>query len=155
MKKLLLLLIMAVLVGCTVTKYVPVEHTEYVTVRDSVYFRDTTIRYQIEKERYTEYAGLLDTLRLSTDYASAEAYIDTTANLLKGTIESKPDKEVIIKWKEKIITRDSLVYEEKPVPYEVEKIVKKVPWWAKFLSSIGALSLIAATLYILRKFHIL
>lgn len=144
-----------VFAACSTVKYVPVKEIEYVTVRDTTVLRDTTIRYQIEKERYTDYTGLLDTLRLSTEYASAEAYIDTTANLLKGSIESKPEKEIQIKWKERTVYRDSIVYKEKPVPVEVEKIVKRVPWWAKFLSTIGGLALAGAVLYILRKLHIL
>ena len=151
MKKLLPFLLLAV-VSCSTVKYVPVVEKEYVTVRDSVFFRDTTIKYQIEKERYTDYAGLLDTLRLSTEYASAEAYIDTTANLLKGRIENKPEKEIQIKWKEKIVYRDSLIYKEKPYPVEVIKEVKYVPFIVKLLAWIGGIALLAVAAYIALKF---
>lgn len=139
----LIVLIGIILGSCSTVKYVPVKETQYITVRDSVAYRDTLIKYRIERERYTDYAGLLDTLRLSTDYAEARAYIDTTANLLKGSIESKPEKEIPIRWKEKVVYKDSLVYKEVPVPVEVEKKVRYVPWWAKFLSAIGALALAA------------
>lgn len=139
-------------ISCSTVKYVPVETIKEVHVKDSVFFRDTTIKYQIEKERYTDYAGLLDTLRLSTEYASAEAYIDTTANLLKGRIESKPDKEIQIKWKEKIVYRDSLIYKEKPYPVEVIKEVKYVPWIVKLLAWVGGLTLLALAGWIALKF---
>ena len=134
--------------------YVPVKETETITVRDTTVLRDTTLLYKIEKEKYTEYTGLLDTLKLSTAYAESEAWVDTTANLLKGRISSKPEKEIVVKWKDRTVYRDSIVYKEKPVPVEVEKKVKYVPWYAKFLSWVGAFALIAAILYILKKFHI-
>ena len=140
--------------GCTVTKYVPVKETEYITVRDTTVLRDTTIKYEIEKQVVRDYTGLLDTLRLETDFAKSTAFVDTTANLLKGTIENKPEKTIKIQWKEKTVYKDSIRTVEKPYPVEVEKRVKYVPWYAKFLSWVGALSLIAAILYILRKFHI-
>lgn len=126
-----------VFTACRTIQYVPVEHTEYVHVHDTTYFRDTTIKYQIEKERYTDYVGLLDTLKLSTDYASAQAYIDTTANLLKGSIESKPEKQIVIRWKEKEVVRDSIVYKEKPVPVEVVKVDHKMTFLQKLFFWLG------------------
>lgn len=123
--------------ACSTVKYVPYKETEYVHVHDTTFFHDTTIIYQIEKERYTDNTGLLDTLKLSTEYANATAYIDTAANLLKGTIENKPDKEIPIRWKEKIVRKDSIIYKEKPVPYEVEKTVYKQNFIQKLLTWIG------------------
>lgn len=151
---LLTLLIVSILAACSTIKYVPVKETEYITVRDSVFFRDTTIQYKIERERYTDYTGLLDTLRLSTDYAEAKAYVDTTANLLKGSIESKPEKEIQVKWKEKVVYRDSLVYKEVPVPVEVEKPVKYIPFIVKILAWIGGLALAAFLTKIALKYFV-
>lgn len=141
--------------GCSTIKYVPVKETEYITVRDTTVLRDTTIKYEIEKQVVRDYTGLLDTLRLETDFAKSTAFVDTTANLLKGTIENKPEKTIKIQWRERTVYKDSIRTVEKPYPVEVEKRVKYVPWYAKFLSWVGALSLIAAILYFLRKFHIL
>lgn len=144
-----------VFAACSTVKYVPVKETEYVTVRDTTVLRDTTIQYQIEKEYVRDYTGLLDTLRLSTGLAEAETYVDTTRNVLTGSIRNKEKTlNIPTQYKERTVYRDSIVYKEKPVPYEVEKIKKVVPWWAKFLSTIGGLTLIAAVLYILRKLHI-
>lgn len=142
----------AALAACSTIKYIPVKETEYVHVHDTTYFRDTTIRYQIEKERYTDYAGLLDTLKLSTAYADARAYIDTTANLLKGSIESKPEKEIVVKWKEREVRRDSVVYRDVPYPVEVEKPVKYVPFLVKLLAWIGGLALVALFVKLLLKY---
>ena len=145
-----------VFAACSTVKYVPVKEIEYVTVRDTTVLRDTTIQYQIEKEYVRDYTGLLDTLRLSTGLAEAETYVDTTRNVLTGSIRNKNKTlNIPTQYKERTVYRDSIVYKEKPVPVEVEKIVKKVPWWAKFLSTIGGLALAAAVLYILRKLHIL
>lgn len=140
--------------SCTITKYVPIKETEYITVRDTTVLRDTTIKYKIERERYSDYADLLDTLTLSTDYATSRSYIDTTANKLRGTIESKPEKEVEIQWKEKTVYRDSVVYKEKPYPVEVEKKIKYVPFFTKVLAWVGALSLLLLLLFIIKKVYL-
>lgn len=145
-------LLALVFTACSTVKYVPIKETEYVHVHDTTFFRDTTIKYQIEKERYTDYTGLLDVLKLSTDYAEAEAWIDTTANLLKGTIENKPQKEIPIRYKEKIVQKDSIIYKEKPVPYEVEKIVYKQNFMQKLLTWIGIFTVAWFLVKLLFKF---
>lgn len=115
------------------TVYIPVEHTEYVTVRDSVYFRDTTVQIQVQKERVRDYTGLLDTLRLETSYAASTAYVDTTRNLLAGEIKNKENViNVPIQVKEKVVVRDSVVTKEVPVPVKVVVTKTKYPavfWW--------------------------
>jgi len=123
MKKLWIILsILCILSGCKVIKYVPVKETEYVHVKDSVYLKDTTIQYKIEKQYVKDYTGLLDTLKLKTDYAESEAYIDTTNNKLIGSIRNKPKiLDINIQVKEKIVIKDSISYKEVPVPVEVEK----------------------------------
>ena len=50
--------------SCSVIKEVPVVHTEYVHTIDSVYVKDTTIQYRIEKEYVKEYAKHIKTLCL-------------------------------------------------------------------------------------------
>ena len=92
----------------------------------------------------------LDTLKLETTYAKAEAYLDTANTVLRGTIENKSDAPVKtqIKWKEKIVYRDSIVTKE--VPVEVTKEVIKYPktyWWFMAMS-------IAALVYIIIKVYL-
>ena len=155
-KLLILAATVALVFGCGTVKYVPVETIREVHVKDSVFVKDTGVRVELEKARISDFVGLTDTLYLSDAYSTATAFVDTARAILRGTIETtKPYVEKPVQIKEKITYRDSIVYQEKPVPYEVEKIVKHVPWWAKILSWIGGLSLLAAVIYILLKIGIL
>lgn len=142
--------------GCKTIKYIPVEHTEYVTVRDSVYFRDTLVRIELEKARLADFVDVSDTLVLSTELARSTAYLDTARAILRGTIENiKPYVEKPVQIKEKIVVRDSIIYQDKPYPVEVEKEVRYVPWLIKILAWFGGLSLVAVVLFILRKLGVL
>ena len=141
--------------GCTVTKYIPVETIKEVHVKDSVFVKDTVVRVELEKARISDFVGLTDTLYLSDAYSRATAFVDTTRAILRGTIETtKPYVEKPVQIKEKITYRDSIVYQDRPVPYEVTKEVRYIPWWAKTLSWIGGLTLIAGIIYILLKLGI-
>lgn len=124
---------MLLLWGCRTIQYVPIKQTEYVTVRDSVYLRDTTIKYQVEKEYVKDYSDLLDTLELETGLASAKAWVDTSKSVLAGEIKNKKKSiDIPVQVKEKVVYRDSIVYKEKPVPVEVEVVKTKYPavfWW--------------------------
>lgn len=140
-----------VFTACTTIKYIPVKETEYVTIKDSVYFRDTTVQYRIEKEYVKEYAK--DTLRLSTKYSDFTAYQDTLSGLLSGYAKNKEKLiDIPMSVKEKVIYKDSLVYKEIPTPYEVEKVIRTVPWYAKILSGFGIVFLILAALWAGKKF---
>ena len=119
------------------------------TIRDSVYFRDTLVRVELEKARLSDFVNVGDTLVLSTDLARSTAFLDTTSGTLKGTLENiKKYVEKPVQIKEKIVYRDSVIKQEITVPVEVEKIVKHTPWYAKVLAWIGfaALLLLAGAL---------
>lgn len=123
MRKMIALALGLMMIGCK-TVYVPVERTEYVTVRDSVYFVDTLVQYKVEKESVRDYTGLLDTLNLETGMASAKAWVDTSKNVLAGEIKNKENViDIPVQVKERVITRDSIVYKEVPVPVEVVREV--------------------------------
>lgn len=115
------------------TVYVPVEHTEYVHTIDSVYVRDTTIKYQLEKEYIRDFTGLLDTLTLETGLAVSKAWVDTSKSVLAGEIRNKEKAlDIPVSVKEKVTVRDSIVYQDKPVPVEVVVTKTKYPaafWW--------------------------
>lgn len=133
MKRILAILsLFAVLsTACTKRIYVPIEKTEYVTVRDSVYFRDTLIRIELEKARLADFVDVGDTLVLQTDLSRSTAYLDTTSGKLCGTLENiKKYAEKTVPLKEKIVYRDSISYKEIPVPVEVIKETKTTPRWA-------------------------
>lgn len=137
-----MILVLLFLSGCKTIQYIPVEHTEYVTVRDSVYLRDTTIQFKIVKEYVKDYTDLLDTLHLETGLAEARAWVDTSKNVLAGEIKNK-DKtvDVPVQVKERVVVRDSIVYQDRPVPVEVEKVVhpgyEKYLWGWLVLSVVG------------------
>lgn len=131
MKKLIPILLCALLVGCGTQKHVVIETQTVTNYIDSIAWHDSTIFTVVPVEVYKDYTGMLDTLNLETSTAKAQAFLDTTDKVLKGTIENKntpiPTK---IKWKEKIVYRDSVVTKE--VPVEVVKEVTHIPgsyWW--------------------------
>ena len=127
------------MLSCKV-QYVPVKETEYVTVRDSVYFRDTTIQYKIEKEYVRDYTGLLDTLEMETSYASARAWVDTSRAVLAGSIRNKENViNIPVQVKEKVTVMDSIVYRDVPVPVEVVRTVHPKYEWALWTWGIAAL----------------
>lgn len=134
MKNIFKILILSLLVSCSVVKPVPVQTQIKYQIRDSINFKDSTVYHTLYKEVYRDYTNLLDTLNLSTSYADAKAFVDTTKMLLKGEIKNKDaDIPVKIKWKEKIVHRDSIVTKEVPVPVEVEKIKYKHYWYESIL----------------------
>lgn len=98
MRKILILICSLLLVGCSTIKYVPIENETIVNYVDSVCFRDSTVYHHIYKEHYKEYAGLLDTLRMETEYSKFTAYNDTTSNTLKGEAVNK-DKDIPVQIK--------------------------------------------------------
>lgn len=156
MKKILYLTVLLLLTfGCGVTKKtIQIDHVTETHYVDSTRWHDSTIYYIVPIERYRDYTSLLDTLKLETSLAKAEAYVDTTNNTLKGSIENKKDSiKTVIKWKERIVQKDSLVYKE--VPVEVEKEVTKYPksyWWFMGFTILAALY-VALKIYMRIKFH--
>jgi len=150
-KGLLVFITLGMLVNCGTIKYVPVKETEYVTIRDSVYFRDTTVQFKVEKEYVRDYTGLLDTLELSTGYADARAWVDTSMATLAGEIKNKEKViDVPVSVKEKVVYRDSIVTKEVPVEVEVEKVVH--PGYEKYLWGWLVLTLLAFIAYLFWKF---
>lgn len=153
-KPIVILILLSVLFsGCRTIQYVPVKETQIVHVKDSVYLRDTLVQYQVEKEYVRDWTGLLDTLEMSTSYASSRAWCDTTRVILAGEIKNL-DKmiEVPVTVKERIVYRDSIVYKDVPVPVEVVKTVH--PAYEKWLWVYAFVSLALLGLWLWRKFRL-
>lgn len=142
------------LIGCKTIQYVPIEHTEYVHQLDSVYFRDTVIQYQIEKEYIRDFTGMLDTLRMETAYSKFASWVDTSSAKLSGTAVNKSENviNVPVSVKEKVIVKDSIVYKDVPVPVEVVKTVH--PAYEKWLWVYAFVSLALLGLWLLLKFRL-
>ena len=120
-----LILFCLLLSGCGTTKYVPVKETEY--VRDTVILKADTVRMTIPVEKIVEVIPAMDTLRMETSVAEAEAYLDTLTQTLKGQLKNKKTelkKEIQTVEKTKFVEHKV----EVPVPFEVVKT--KVPRWA-------------------------
>lgn len=152
MKKILYLLAFIVLlIGCSTTRRtVVIDHITETHYIDSTRWHDSTIYYTIPIERYRDYTSLLDTLHMETTMASAEAFVDTTTNTLKGSIENKQDSlKTVVKWKERIIYKDSIQIKEVPVEVEVPIEIVKYPktYWVFMAISILALVLVAFKIY--------
>ena len=133
MKKLIVPLLIILIAACGPTKHLPPKDTTIIHYVDSIAWHDSTIITYLEKERYIDMVKPLDTLNLETSYAKATAYLDTSYRALRGSIENKPASvETVIKWKEKIVYRDSLITKEIPVEVITTKEVKHIPvtyWW--------------------------
>ena len=135
MKKFLLGLLLCIATACGICRHYTPKETEITKVHviDSVAWHDSTVYHHIYKEHYNDYKSLLDTLSLETFYSEFRAYIDTTNKLLKGEAQNKEGvAPVDIRWKEKIVYKDSIQTKEIPVPIEITKEVTKYPksyWW--------------------------
>ena len=116
---------------------VPVVHTEYVTVRDTTVLHRTDTLVQVPEVSLADYINVADTLRLEAPYATSTAWVDTTLGILKGRLVQGGKLPVQVVEKERVVYRDSVVIQEKPVPVEVEKIVKKTPLLTKIMAWIG------------------
>lgn len=149
MRNFLFIIPLVVLFACSTPRPTTVVHTEYVTVKDSVYFRDTTVQYKIEKEYVKDYTGLLDTLVLSTGYADARAWVDTAKSVLAGEIKNKEKVlDIPVQVKEKATVRDSIVYKDVPVPVEVVKTKYPASFWWLWVWFILTLTLMAFKLWL-------
>ena len=115
LKKIIFIIFSILTVSCATTKYVPIEKEtiEKTVVKDSIIYRDSIV--YLPKERIVEVVPQLDTLKMDIELASAKAYLDTSALVLKGELKSKesPKKQYI----ERIEYRDrtDTMYVEKPV----------------------------------------
>ena len=125
--------ILAIFQSCK-TVYVPVKGETI--IKDSI-IRETridTVKVQLPPEKVRDWTGLLDTLKMETSLAVSKSWIDTTYGILSGELKNK-DKplEVPVTSTNTIEKKDSIVYQEVPVPVEVVKEVKVVPkFWMVF-----------------------
>ena len=149
-KSILLLAIMVC--GCGPAKVV----TEFqrdsviVNVRDSVYLRDTVIRWQIPAESGANTLQSSDTSYLQTNLAESRAFIEngrlrhTLRNRSEAIIPIKVSIPVRLRTEERGLTR----YERIVETIEVEKELSR---WQSFIMSLGYAVLIAGLAWIIWK----
>ena len=137
------------LISCGTPKYITVTEKEY--IKDTVLIKADTVKVEIPKEVVVNVVPQLDTLKMETSVAEAEAYLDTLTQTLKGQIKNKKtelQKEIQVVEKTKFVERKV----EVPVPYEVVK--KKTPRWAWWLLTIDACLLVGFLLKLKSKFRL-
>lgn len=120
MKRLLVYLGLLLLVfGCRTIHEVPIEHQVVYEYKDSIRYVDSTVIIPVE--RVVDVARPYDTLSLETSMAEAKAWVDTTTHTLKGDLRNKQGVQYKYIYKDRIVTKDSLVYKDVPVPIELIK----------------------------------
>ena len=144
MKKFFLIIALALgIAGCRTPQYVPIETDTQVHVIDSVaiHYLDSIRIY--EATRYRDFAWMGDTLKLKGSRSRAWAVADTLKGAIVGEIEEDPvEEKTKIIYKDRVEYRDSIRNVEVPVPVEIEKKVKFVPWYHKLLSGVGIISIL-------------
>ena len=123
----LFIILLLSFMGCSTTRYVPVNRVEkeVTNYKDSIRIRDSIV--VIPVERIVDIVPIYDTLKMETTQAKAKAYVDTTLHLLRGSIENKNKAKTEVREVVKYVEKIDTLYIEKPVPYEVEKKVRYVP----------------------------
>lgn len=154
-KSILALFLGLFLVGCKTIQYVPVKEYVQVAVHDTTKIHVTDTLVKIPDVSVSDFIDITDTLRMTATFAKAEAWLDSTAMVLKGRLVQAGKLTVQIVERERLVYRDSIQRVEVPVPVEVEKKIPYVPFFWKLFSVIGILATAVATVLILRKFHVL
>ena len=133
--------------------YTPVKDSISVERRDSIIYRVDTLRIPVPVETIKEVVPQMGVLEMSTSVAEARAWVDTATKTLKGELKNKKTElsQPQVVYKEKTVYRDSLITKEIPVPVEVEKEVKYVPWPVKMLAYLGGISLVIIIFVIFSK----
>lgn len=138
---------------CTKKPVIPgPSHETIVHYIDSTIWHDSTVITYLPKEKEVDVVKPMDTLKLETSYAKAEAYMDTAMRALRGSIENKPDAPIKIeyKWKDRIVYKDSIHTEYEPYPVEVTKEIIKYPktYWFFLTFTVLILAFIGFKLYL-------
>lgn len=144
-KRILQILLVSVITilffSCTKTIYVPITNSTQVNIKDSIIFHDSTIYHIIERESLAVIKPSRDTSYLRTNLAHSTAFVDNGGKLHHTLANNSTDSlKTVIKWKEKIISRDSIVTRDKPYPVEVVKTKYPKTYWyllAFFILFIG------------------
>ena len=112
-----------------------------------VHVKDSTAIHYIdsvritEATRYKDLAWLGDTLKIDGQRSRMWAVADTTRDALIGGLEEdKVEVKTRIIYKDKLVYKDSIRVEEKPVPYPVvEYKTPKWCWYSLIFNIVGLL----------------
>ena len=137
-------------IGCGTIKPIPVETV--INYKDSTIVNTIDSIVYIPRERVVDIVPQYDTLKLETNKAKSEAWVDTTLHVLRGNIENKTGIEYKYIYKDRIEYRDSIVTKEVPVPVEIEKVKYRHTFWDKLAWLISGLSVSILIIYIIKLY---
>jgi hypothetical protein len=138
----LLLIIGLCFTSCRTQPPTVIQKEEIIwTYKDSITTRDSTVIIPIE--RYVDIVPIYDTLVLENSIAISRSWADTTNHLLRGELKNKNAIQYQVKYVERVVTNDSIVEREVPVPYEVEVVKTHIPTWA-WITLVWALITVAS-----------
>ncbi len=136
---LLLALYGAVMIAsCKTIQYVPVGTTAETTTNiiDSVRIRDS-VRI-IEKSRYKDWAGLLDTLRIRGARSQVVAWNDTTKSVLAAELTEDRIEEHNTNTEHYTAKADTIKIEKEiPVPVPIKEEVEVIPRFYRIFTILG------------------
>lgn len=134
-----MLALVGLLSGCSTKKVVQKERSdEKVRIEYREIWHTDTVTVPLPGERIEVIRT--DSSHLETALSVSKASIRPDGTLYH-TLENKPfSPRIEVKWKDRIILRDSIVYRDKEIPYPVEKELNR---WQKFRMNIGGYALLA------------
>lgn len=139
--------------ACGAIHHLPKEEV-VITYKDSTILNIKDSIRITEATRYKDMAWLGDSLKIEGHRSRMWAYADTTKEAIIGGLEEdKIEEKTRIVYRDKIQYRDSIQRVEVPVPVEVIKEVKFVPWYHKLLSAVGLISILFFGLKLYLKFR--
>lgn len=116
-------------VGCKTQPPTVIQKEEIIwTYKDSIVTKDSVCYIPIE--RYVDIVPQYDTLYLNSSIAESKSWVDTTNHILRGELKNKNAIQYQIKYVERVVTNDSIVDREVPIPYPVVEEKIKYPWWS-------------------------
>lgn len=141
MKRLITALAIALTLTACKTIYLPSSSSTETHIKDSTVWNIKDSIRVIERSRYKDYGGLLDTLKVKGNRSHSTTWIDTTLNVLNTELVEEPieEKSRII-FKDKLVYKDSIQVKKEYYPIEIEKEKKIYPRWMIVLSLLGVVS---------------
>lgn len=135
----LLIIFILLFTACKTIQYVPIKGDTQIEYRDTTIIKDSIIYTPVEVIK--EIVPDMDTLYMSTSLAESKSYIDKDNKVLRGEMKNKKGITETIKWKEKIVYRDSIVKQEIPVEVIKEVVKTKHPFYEPILWLFALLSI--------------
>lgn len=147
---------MLILCSCSNLRYIPIVDKENTVTHyiDSVRYIQKDSIVLIPKDVIKDYTWMLDTLYMENSISKAIAYVDTTHQILNGSLESK----VQLIYKDRVVYKDKIVektdtvkvYEQVPYPVIEEKTHYPKSYW--YLLAFAILSVLGIIMYLYSKF---